>query len=91
MKRTQVQLDDVTYERVRRRAFEARRSISAVIRETLAAALDPDRPKITRPADLTFVGAGRSRQRPQRPVSEYHDAALAEAWLPRTRPSRRRR
>jgi hypothetical protein len=79
MKRTQVQLDDATYDLVRRRAFEDRRSISAVIRETLAAAFETGRKPATRLTDLSFVGSGRSSQRPGHPVSEHHDDALADA------------
>ena len=77
MKRTQVQLDDATYDLVRRRAFEDRRSISAVIRETLAAAFATERKVAVRVGDLGFVGAGRSRQSPGEAVSEHHDDALA--------------
>ena len=85
MKRTQVQLDDATYDLVRRRAFEDRRSMSAVIRETLAAAFAPERRVAVRVSDLGFVGAGRSRQPPGRPVSEHHDDALAAALSARGR------
>ena len=38
MKRTQIQLDDATYEAVRRRAYEQNRSMASVVRETLAKA-----------------------------------------------------
>ena len=85
MKRTQVQLDDATYDMVRRRAFEDRRSMSAVIRETLAAAFATERKVAVRVGDLGFVGAGRSRQSPGEPVSEHHDDAFATALSGRGR------
>ena len=83
MKRTQIQLDEQTYAAVRHRAFELRRSMSAVVRETLAEALNVSRAPATQIDDLTFVGAGRSRQPRGRPVSERHDRALAEAFAGR--------
>ena len=81
MKRTQVQLDDRTYEALRRCAYEQGRSMSAVVRETLAEALGTARPrqKRLRLKDFRFVWAGRSRQGKLAPVSERHDEALAEA------------
>ena len=39
---------------------------------------------------LAFIGMGRSRQRPGRPVSVHHDEALAEAFDHRPRKPRRR-
>ena len=80
MKRTQIQLDDATHAAVRQRAFEGRRSMSAVIRETLASALKVGRAPAATIEAFHFVGAGRSRQRRGRPVSERHDAALADAF-----------
>ena len=83
VKRTQIQLDEKTYAAVRHKAFALRRSMSAVVRETLAAALKVGRTPATVIEDLKFVGAGRSRQPHGRPVSERHDAALAEAFAGR--------
>lgn len=82
MKRTQIQLDERTYEALRRRAFEKGCSISALIRELLAHALGPGRAK-KRPTikDFTFIGAGRSEQDRFSPVSERHDDALEEALI----------
>ena len=85
MVRTQIQLDEVTYRAARRVAFERHVSLSAVVREALAAAL-PGVQRPSRRADFAFVGAGRSRQGNLAPVSERHDEALAEA-----RPGRKRR
>ncbi|MBI3998749.1 MAG: ribbon-helix-helix protein, CopG family [Armatimonadetes bacterium] len=87
MKRTQVQLDEHLYEALRRRAFEQGRSISALVRESLAQYLGTGkrRPRLSRD-DFTFIGAGRSRQGRLSPVSERHDEALAAAFM---RPRRR--
>lgn len=82
MRRTQIQLDERTYEALRRRAFERGRSISSVVRELLAQSLGTGRAK-RRPTikDFTFIAAGRSRQDRLSPVSERHDEALAEALM----------
>lgn len=79
MKRTQIQLDERTYEALRRRAFEKGCSISALARELLAHSLGTGKAK-ERPTikDFTFIGAGRSRQDRLSPVSERHDEALEE-------------
>ena len=81
VKRTQIQLDDETYEALRQRAHEERRSISALIREALTKSPAPGRRRLMRLQDFRFVGSGRSRRVPWRPVSEQHDAALAEAFV----------
>ena len=81
-----VQLNDGTYEALRRRAFQQGKSMSAIVRETLTGALDaapPARPRTL--GDFASVGAGRSRQGALAPVSERHDEALAEAIGKRSR------
>ena len=80
MKRTQIQLDEPTYEALRRRAFEEKRSLSAIIRKLLAAAMEGERPRRRRSLkEFASVGAGHSRQGRLSPVSERHDEALADA------------
>lgn len=80
MKRTQIQLDERTYEALRRRAFEKGCSMSSLVRELMARSLGTStatqQPTIK---DFTFIGAGRSRQGRLSPVSERHDEALAKA------------
>lgn len=80
MKRTQVQLDERTYEALRRRAFEKGCSMSSLARQLMARSLGTStatrQPTIK---DFTFIGAGRSRQGRLSPVSERHDEALAKA------------
>lgn len=82
MKRTQIQLDANTYEALRRRAFVQGRSLSALVRESLAEYLGTGKRK-QRPTiqDFTFISSGRSRQGRLSPVSERHDEALAEVFL----------
>ena len=83
MKRTQLQLDDETFERLRNRAHAERRSIASLIRDALERA-DPQ-PARQRLSDFQFVGAGRSASPTGRPISEDHDRVLADAAAPRHR------
>jgi hypothetical protein len=61
--------------------------MAAVVRETLAEALHVTRRPAPTLRDFGFVAAGRSSrpQPPAGPVSERHDAALADAFGPRRR------
>ena len=83
MKRTQIQLDEATYEAVRRKAFEQGRSMASVVRETLAEALgtsDKSRKGKLTIEDFTFIGMGRDANPPRDvPVSVDHDEWYAEA------------
>lgn len=80
MKRMRIQLDEETYAAVRRRAYEGKRSVSAVVRDAVAETLGVRRPKERLGLrQFAFVGAGRSRQGKLSPVSERHDEALAAA------------
>lgn len=86
MRRTQIQLDERTYEALRRRAFEKGCSISSLVREVLAYSLGTGKPKQrTSIKDFSFIGAGRSRQGRLSPVSERHDEALEDALLKKHR------
>ena len=80
VKRTQIQLDEVTYEALRRKAFEKGCSISSYVREVLAYSLGTGAAKQKRTLkEFRFIGTGKSRQGGLAPVSERHDEALAEA------------
>ena len=81
MKRTQIQLDDATYEAVRHRAFEQGRSMAAVVREALSEAFGAPATKPPRTIeDFTFVGMGTDPNPPaDLPVSVDHDKWYAEA------------
>ena len=83
MKRTQIQLDEATYEAVRRKAFEQGVSMASVVRERLADALGTSRESKKRKLtieDFTFIGMGRDPNPPRDvPVSMDHDRWYAEA------------
>ena len=79
MKRTLIQFDEETYNKLRHRAYEERRSISSVARELISKGLQPPKKnKLTRVEQFRSVGAWRSKQGRLAPVSERHDEALAE-------------
>lgn len=78
MKRTQLQLDDRLHEALRRRAFEEGCSMSDLARRLLGQALGTLWAERRAVADFSFVAAGESTQGDLAPVSERHDAALAE-------------
>ena len=75
MKRTQVQIDEATYERLRREAFERGMSVSALVREVLQERFGT-RPRRYRLEDFGFIASGESEQGDLAPVSERHDEAL---------------
>lgn len=86
MRRTQLQIEESTYEALRRKAFEEGKSISAVVRELLAEGLGEGRyERRLTIDDFPFVGAGRSRQGNLQPVSERHDEALVDALTKKSR------
>jgi hypothetical protein len=77
MKRTQVQLDEETYRKLREEVHAQRTSMAALVRKALRAHLGPSpKPKMCL-KDFTFVGSGHSAQGDLAPVSERHDEALA--------------
>ncbi len=78
MRRTQIQLDETTYEMARRRAFSEGKSMAAVVREALAEYLVPRATETLTTDSFTFIGSGRSKPGDPRPLSERHDEALAE-------------
>ncbi len=79
MKRTQIQIDEPTYEALRRRAYEERRSLSSLVRRLLAEAMGGGGPSRRRTIKtFASVGAGRSRPGRLSPISERHDEALAD-------------
>ena len=81
MKRTQIQLDDATYEAVRRRAFDEGRSMASVVRESLARTFGTAVPEGRKTIkDFSFVGIGSDPNPPEgAPVSVDHDRWYAEA------------
>lgn len=80
MKRTQVQLDEATYQLLRRKAFDRGISLAALIREVLNEYLRVGPAQRRRVEDFTFIGSGYSAKSALDPISERHDEALAEAF-----------
>ena len=81
MKRTQVQLDELTSRLLQTRAFERGISMAAFIRDVLHEHL---KMKPTRAASLNqfrFIGSGRSCGSELEPLSERHDEVLAEDFI----------
>lgn len=79
MKRTQVQLDEATYQLLRKKAFQQEISMAALIRQVLQEHLGTKPARRRRMEDFTFIGSGWSEDGSLEPVSERHDEALAEA------------
>lgn len=75
MVRTQILLDEETYEALRRRAFEEHRPLAAVVRELLAQGLQGRRPRKSRRAGYGFTFVGMIK-RDEADVSERHDEYL---------------
>ena len=76
MKRTQVQLDEATYELLRRRAYERGVSMASLVRESLSEYLVAGASSSNSFDDFRFIGIGRSDQGNLAPISERHDEAL---------------
>jgi len=81
MKRAQIQLKEKTFEVLRQRAFQEKKSIAGVIRELIDKEMTLQaQPKSLSIKDFRFIGAGKSLQRSLKPVSERHDQALEEVF-----------
>jgi hypothetical protein len=81
MRRTQVLLDEVTYQAVKREAQARDISMSELLRQVLRQQLGPKLKERRDVRDLAFVSLGRSNQLPgdrSYPISERHDEALVE-------------
>jgi len=77
MRRLQIQIDDASYEAVRRLAFERHKSVAATIRELVAQGLTAQPPKRKLSLeDFTFIGSMASGG--GECISENHDEVLGE-------------
>jgi plasmid stability protein len=90
MKRTQIQLEEETYQELRRRAADEGKSVAAIVREIVRAGLAATPQAVERAAtpkrrlrieDFTFIGSGSAEPSRWDPISENHDDALAEDLL----------
>lgn len=78
MKRTQIQLDEKTWEVLRERAFRERRSIADVVRGMLRVHVkEAVKPSRIRP--FSFIGSGASHGRGRGTIAGRHDDVLGEA------------
>ncbi len=74
MRRTQIQLDEATYELLRQKAHERHVSLARVVREAVAQYLTAaPKPRLTL-ADFKWIGMGSADPEPGRSVAEDHDA-----------------
>ena len=81
MKRALIQFDEETYLKLRQTAFDAKKSVSAVVREMVDKGLAAGKRKTYKSVqDFSFVGAGSSDPGGLAPVSERHDDALAAIY-----------
>lgn len=81
MRRMPIQLDEETYRALKKSAYEQRRSIASIVRESLSKTVRSNRlPAID---DFTFVGSGKAARDRRDRVSENHDSAVAEAFAGR--------
>lgn len=81
MKRAQIQLEEEVYELLRHRAFKEKKSIAGVIREIVRKDISQSDHRLSSPVkNFRFIGVGRSKQGPLKPVSERHDEALEEVF-----------
>jgi len=77
MVRTQLQLDETTYEALRKTAHTERKSMSEVAREILSANLVREsKPRLTI-KDFPWVASGASTGK-RHDISTHHDEALGE-------------
>jgi len=81
MIRTQIQLENSTWERLRQVAFQRKKSIAAVIREMINTQVSPKKKTKIRMEDLTFIDSGRSRGKGAGTISERHDEEFANSIL----------
>ncbi len=81
MKRVQIQLEESVYDQLRHRAFQQKKSIARIIRESIKKEMTlSERAKLSSVKDFKFIASGRSKQGTIGPVSERHDEALQEAF-----------
>ena len=79
MKRAQIQLEEETFEILRQRAFQEKKSIAGVIRELIHKEIIlPAQQKPLSIKEFRFIGAGKSVQGSLKPVSEQHDQATVD-------------
>ena len=77
MRRTQIQLDEATYELLRQKAHQRRVSLARLVREAVAQYLTGKPKPRLKLSDFKWIGIG-SDPEPGRSVAEDHDAVLGD-------------
>lgn len=77
MKKTYIQLPETTYEALRRRASEEKRSLARIIRAILQSQVLPQKKTMRSFSSFGFIASGRSRGPRSGVISERHDEELA--------------
>lgn len=81
MKRTQIQLDERTFEKLRERAYRNHESIAGIIRSMVEGYIGKKQTSgMKTPPAFSFVGSGRSRGKRSGGISERHDEELTGAF-----------
>jgi plasmid stability protein len=80
VRRTQLQLDELTYQEIRRRAFRSGKSMARVMRELLQQALAADRVTPDERWEKALEIVGKYEDQPGEEVSARHDEYLDEAF-----------
>ncbi|MCH7482857.1 MAG: ribbon-helix-helix protein, CopG family [Chloroflexi bacterium] len=78
MKRTQIQLDEATYELLRQKAHERHVSLARVVREAVAQYLTGAPKPRLKLSDFTFIGMGKGEPIEGFSVAEHHDEVLGD-------------
>ena len=81
MIRTQIQLEESTWERLREIAFQRKTSVAAVIREMIKVRVRPAQKTNLRMEDFTFIGSGRSAGKGSGTIAKRHDEEFADGIL----------
>ena len=76
MKRTQLQLDEDTYQLLRTKAIDQGLTVSAMMRRILDQYLKASKTAPPRLKDFIFIGSGSSAPSDLDPISERHDEAM---------------
>ena len=78
MRRTQIQLDEATYELLRQKAHERHVSLARVVREAVAQYLTGAPKRRLTLADFKWIGMGSAEPIDGISVAEHHDEVLGD-------------
>lgn len=82
MKRTQIQLEESTWQVLREQAFQNKSSVAGLIRRILETQVSQGkRKRKLRMEDFSFIDSGRSKGKGAGKISENHDEEFADSIL----------